>query len=484
MGKADFGSLLTVSAFRYLWLNQFLTQIAYNTLNFALIIWVYKLTNSNFAVSVVILCFYLPSLLFGVFGGLLADIVDKKKILLVVDLLYALSYLAFIPIRKIYPLIVVNTFFLNSLSQFFIPAESSAIPLVVANDRLFLANSLFSLTLYTSLLVGFTSAGPILTHMGISAVFLIGFISQVTGFLMILKLPEIKATNLSLHSRKFLADLHKRDSLLSGVLIKDVFFLAKEETKQTFDYIKGKLSLSVAIGLLAAGQAVVGTLAVLVPSYLERVLRIHATDASYFLMMPLGAGMIIGALFIGKIGLKLPKRFLVIPAIIAAGLIFFLIGATPTIAKTVKSVSEELSADLPIHKPNLKPSLPMVKFPRLRYFNKVPTVSSLFAIGAFILGMCTVSIIVPSQTEVQEETDERVRGKIMSVMVILMNALSVFPVLLAGALADIFGVATVFTLMGVGVFVIGLLAFKPARFFKSSRLPLRYKQFLGLGHWQ
>lgn len=467
MAKSSFASLIAVPAFRYLWFNQFLSQLAYNTLNFALIIWVYKLTGSNSAVSLVILSVYLPSLLLGVFGGLLADTVDKKKVLLVTDLLYALSYLAFIPIRKIYPLIIVNTFFLNSLSQFFIPAESSSMPLVVGKDKLFLANSMFSLTLYVSLLLGFASAGPILTHFGINTIFLIGFLAQTLGLLMISQLPKIKSKNLSPHSKQFLTDYQKQGSLLKGVIIKDVIHLAQVETKETLAFIRGKFSLSVAIGLLAAMQGIVGILAVLVPSYLEGVLRIHATDASYFLMLPLGTGMILGALLIGKLGSKLPKRLLVIPAIIIAGLVFFTIGATPQIAKTVKSVE-----------------LPQVKIPRLRYFHKAPTVSTYFGLGAFLLGLCTVAVIVPSQTLVQEQTNEKIRGKIMSVLVILMNTFSVVPVILAGVLSDLFGVATVFTILGMLVCLLGLIAFKPASFFRKSHLPFRFREFLGLGHWQ
>lgn len=467
MTQGNLGSLIKIPSFRYLWFNQFLSQLAYNTLNFALIIWVYKLTGSNFAVSIVILGIYLPSLLLGVFGGLLADVVDKRKVLLISDLLYGLAYLAFIPIKKIYPLIVLNTFFLNSISQFFVPAESSSMPLIIPKKQLFLANSLFSLTLYTSLLLGFSAAGPLLTHFGISSVFVLGFIFQLVGLLLAQNLPPIKAQHQSAHSRQFLKDYQKRGSVIGGLLIKDLLYLAKEETKETFRFIRGKFPLAVAIGLLAAMQGVVGILAVLIPAYLERVLRIHATDASYFLMVPLGLGMMMGAIVVGRFGHKLPRRFLVIPAIITAGIVFFAIGFTPEIAKWVKSVE-----------------LPPVHLPRLRYFHRVPTVSAYFALGAFLLGLTTVAIIIPSQTIVQEATNERVRGKIMSVLVILMNISSAIPVLLAGVLSDIFGVAPVFTVMGITVFVLGLLALRPARFFSKSHLPFAAREFLGLGHWE
>ncbi len=465
--KSSFASVIKIPGFRYIWLNQFFCQVAYNTLNFALVIWVYKLTNSNFAVSIIILCVYLPSLLFGVFGGLLADIVDKKKILLYTAFFYALAYLLFIPARKFYPLLVLNTFFLNSISQFFMPAESSSIPILVNKKQLFFSNSLFSLTLYIALLIGFSSAGVILNKLGVVSIFLLGFIFQLLGLVMVSQLPPLKSRQLSLHSKKFLKDFRKQGSVFHGLIIRDVLQLARWETQETLAYIKGKVNLSVAIGLLAGMQGVIGTLAVLVPSYLERVLRIHATDASYFLMMPLGSGMILGAFFVGRFGGKIPRRFIVTPAIITAGLVFLLIGLTPLIAKLLAFVE-----------------LPAYHIPRLRYFFKVPSLSSWFAFGAFILGLCSVSVVIPSQTVVQEATTDKVRGKIMSILVVLMNCSSAIPVLVSGALADLIGVAPVFTILGITISLVGLIALKPHLFIKQAKLPFRIKEFLGLGHWQ
>ena len=159
--KPTFTSVIANRSFRFLWINQVLIQLAYNTLNFALIIWVYKLTDSNFAVSALLLAVYLPSFLLGLVAGVLVDLTDKRKIILIIDLLLALSFLVFIFVKDVYWLILLNTFFINSLAQFFMPSESSSIPMLVPKKQLFLANSMFSLTLYGSLMLGFTIGGPI-----------------------------------------------------------------------------------------------------------------------------------------------------------------------------------------------------------------------------------------------------------------------------------------------------------------------------------
>src|SRR5581483_10101278 len=62
-------------------------------------------------------------------------------------------------------------FLVNSLSQFYTPAESSAIPLVVKRSQLITANSIFSTTLYVCFLLGFGLAGPLLAKFGINFLF-------------------------------------------------------------------------------------------------------------------------------------------------------------------------------------------------------------------------------------------------------------------------------------------------------------------------
>ena len=77
--KASFTSILKSPGFINLWINQILVQLAYNSLNFTLIIWVYKLTNSNTAVSALLFAIYLPAVILGLFAGVLVDITDRKK---------------------------------------------------------------------------------------------------------------------------------------------------------------------------------------------------------------------------------------------------------------------------------------------------------------------------------------------------------------------------------------------------------------------
>lgn len=451
-----FSSIIRNKGFRYLWLNQILVQLAYNTLNFTLLIWVFKLTESSLAVSALLLAMYLPAVFFGVFAGVFVDIADRRKIIRLIDALLALSFISFIFIKYSYPLILLNTFFINSLAQFFLPAEGSSIPMVVEKKQFLLANSLFSLTLYGSFMVGFSLAGPVLGLLGLNYAFGLGAAALAVAFIITQWLPPIKSENIH----------EKFDNFLAPRNLRNMIDLTISETKETVRFIRSAMTVSTSIVLLAFIQGVIGILAVLMSSYMETVLHIHATDASYFLMVPLGVGMILGAYSIGRWGQSIPRRFIVIPAIIAAGILFILAGFISDIAWFFQA--SELSS----------------KIHNLRYFFRAPWISIFFAFGSFLLGLCAVGIVIPSQTVLQENTTEQMRGKIFAVLAVLMNIVSIVPIILAGALADLFGPAPIFIFLGAVVFATGLIALRPGKFIPEQHASLAVRQFLGMGHWK
>ncbi|RJP46281.1 MAG: MFS transporter [Armatimonadetes bacterium] len=454
--KVTFSSVIKNRGFRFLWINQILVQLAYNTLNFALIIWVFKLMGTHLAISGLMLAVYLPAILFGLFAGVLVDISDRRKLILLIDLALAVSFIVFIFIWDSYLLILLNTFIINSLAQFFIPAEGSFIPLLVKRKQFFLANSLFSLTLYGTFMVGFSIGGPLLNHFGMKSVFLLGSFILLLAFFLSRFLPTIRPSG-----------AYKRFS--NPISIKGIhrlMFITRREVASTFKFIHGKLNIAIAIALLAAVQGVVGMLAVIMPSYMERVLLIHATDSSYFIILPLGFGIITGALVIGRWFSHLPRRSLVIPALIWAGILFSIVALAPKLAQFFQS------ADFPAY------------LSRPRYFLKAPSLSTSLAILAYGLGICLVSIIIPCQTVLQENATGKNRGKIFSVLFVLMTAFSAIPVLLAGLFSDLFGVTPLILIVGLVIFILGIIAWRPGFFFRADLLPKRVREFLGFGHWE
>lgn len=452
--KASYSSVIANRGFLNLWINQILVQLSYNALNFTLIIWVFKLTDSNTAVSALLFAVYLPAVVLGLFSGVLVDLIDKKKIIMMIDFFLALSFFSLIFLKGSYPAILAVAFFVNALGQFYSPAEASAIPLIVKADQLIAANSLFSATLYTSFLLGFGLAGPLLSHLGINVVFGLGGILLFAAFLLSFIFPSV-VTKPDEQSKKLVVAIKNRR-------YGDIKDIGLFEILRTIRLIRGKLPVLSSIMILAGVQVVIGILAVLIPSFLEKSLQIKATDASYVLVVPLGLGIVTGGIILGKVGEKLIRRRLVARAIIFGGLLFFLVGIAPLIS----------------------PAINYFRHPRPVPFFYQPPLSKVLVVGSFLLGFAMVSILVPTQTALQENTPESARGKVFSVLGVAMSGLSLIPVLLSGVLADIFGTTPIFIALGGIIMLVGLFGLKPSLFFSKGQLPFKMREFLGLGHWK
>lgn len=451
--KGGFRDVIRNPGFVNLWVNQILVQLSYNSLNFALIIWVFKLTDSSTAVSALLFAIYLPAVLLGLFAGVFVDIIDRRNIIVTVNLLLAMSFICLIFVKNYYPAVLILTFIINSLAQLYIPSESSAIPMIVKDSQLLQANSLFSTTLFTTFLVGYGLAGPIIDFFGIDYVFGMGAVVLLLAFMLGSRFPSLSTkpdrdAKILIH-----AFSHGRINELKEVII--------HEIRETFGMIRGRMSVATSILIMAGVQVIIGVMAVVVPSFLERVLQISATNASYVLIAPLGLGMILGALWVGKRGHRHPRRALVGKSVILGGAILFLMGAIPLIG----------------------PIFPHFRNARPFFFLHQPSQSLFLTIGSFILGAAMVSIIIPSQTTIQESSPKEDRGKVFSVLAVAMSAFSLLPVLFAGALADIFGTLPIFIGLGGIILFTGLFALKPDFFFEKHHLPLKIREFLGLGHW-
>ncbi|MBI2196043.1 MFS transporter [Candidatus Daviesbacteria bacterium] len=452
--KVSFSGVLKNKGFLNLWVNQILVQLSFNALNFALIIWVFKLTDSNTAVSALLFSIYLPAVILGLFSGVLVDITDRKKIIMVIDFFLSILFFSLIFFKGSFPAILAITFLINALGQFYSPAEASAIPLVVKKNQLLTANSLFSATLYSAFLVGFGLAGPLITHLGINVVFGLGGVILAGAFILSLLFPSIQSTP-DAQGKRLIWALAKRK-------YSEIKEIGMFEISETMRIIKGKLPVLSSILILAGVQMGIGIMAVLAPGFLERSLQIKATDATYVLIIPLGLGIITGGMILGKFGSSLVKRKLVSRAILFVGLLLFLVGIAPLVS----------------------PAVNYFKHPRpVPFFYQLP-LSKVLVVGSFLIGMAIVSILIPSQTVLQQNTPESNRGKVFSVLGVAMSALSLIPIFLVGILADIFGTTPIFIGLGFLVIMVGLFGLNPSLFFRKHELSYRVREFLGLGHWE
>lgn len=105
----------------------------------------YDLTGSNLQTTGMVIIETIPYLLFGLIGGVIADWVQKKKLLVLIDLLRAplvvsivvLSYLDLLT----YPYLLFVGFMIQFFGCFFNPAHRAVLPLITSLDERTVANS-------------------------------------------------------------------------------------------------------------------------------------------------------------------------------------------------------------------------------------------------------------------------------------------------------------------------------------------------------
>ena len=179
-GKRGFIPVLKNPNFLALWSGQVFSQLAdkvYLVLMIALIASRFQDAHQTISawVSALMIAFTIPAVLFGSLAGVFVDRWPKKAVLVATNLLrgvlvWSVPGLLWLTQgwRAIYNLpvgfyvLLVITFAVSTLTQFFAPAEQATIPLIVKRRNLLSANSLYTTTMMASLIVGFAVGEPIL----------------------------------------------------------------------------------------------------------------------------------------------------------------------------------------------------------------------------------------------------------------------------------------------------------------------------------
>jgi MFS family permease len=138
---------------------------------------VYTLTGSNFAVGALGLVELAPLVVFGLYGGALADHVDRRRLLVTTGVAQAgftavLAVNAFRDDPSLWVIFVVSAF-LAASSSLQRPSREALMPRTVTHDELPAANALTSLGMQLGVLVGPAVGGLLVAYVGIGWCFLV-----------------------------------------------------------------------------------------------------------------------------------------------------------------------------------------------------------------------------------------------------------------------------------------------------------------------
>ncbi len=409
---------LRIRPFLFLIASEFFSQFSMNLFNFALLIVVFSVANSNTAVSGVVISFTLPALIFGILAGVLVDRWNKKNVLIWTNLLRALIVLPLAFFYKSLGLVYLATFGVAMVTQFFIPAETPIIPLLVKKDLLLSANALFGMGIYASIFLAYALSGPILLMLGKTNIFIfLTALFLIAGIFVTL----IKVNKSKIEPKK----LEKNEVALSF----------KDEIKFVLNLISKTKKLSHALFSLTVVQILIYVLAAIGPGYAEHVLRIRIESFPILFVTPAIIGLAIGALIIGSFLHKNSRDSLTKFGLFLMGISILLL-----------PYGSRVESGQIVHLMN-------VYLPHFLRINMI----HIMVVLAFILGVATSFVFVPANTVLQEETSDESRGKVYGVLNSLIGIMSIIPVVLVGGLADLIGVKAVITGTGLVVLLIAVV---------------------------
>lgn len=279
----EFESVIKRPDFVKLWASQILSQLTVNVMNFLLLTRLFTVTGSTIATSLLWVAYALPAIFFGPIGAASVDLVDRRRMLMITNLLQAFTVAGYFLFHQASIFLLYFVVVLYSLfNQFYVPAESSSLPSVVPKNYFAFANSLFFITQQASLVLGFGAAGILLNYIGFNGSLILCSVFLFLAFISTAFLPEMKPEK-------------KIPEALDKLLI--TFF---KSIYEGYVFIKSHKAILFPLLLLMAMQVSSAIIIVNLPVIATEILNVSVNYVGLLVVVPAGIGALIGSIIVPK----------------------------------------------------------------------------------------------------------------------------------------------------------------------------------------
>jgi MFS family permease len=293
-------AILRQRNFGLLWTGGLISEIGDWVLMVALPFEIYRRTGSTLATGGMVLTFLIPRILIGSVAGVFVDRWDRRRLMITVDLLLAVTILPLLAIDAVglwiaYLVLVIASI----LEQLFMPAKMALLPnlLVGGPEELVTANALTGVGRHLARLIGPAVGGVIVAVGGLTAVTIVDSVSFLisAGMVALIRVPtEVPPVHAGLEEetvgawRRLVGEWRDGLAVIGGDSI-----------------LRAILAFSI---ITAVGEGLTSTL--FVPWVQD---WLHGGNAGYGAVLSTQAiGGVAGALVIGRYGSRLdPLRLLI-----------------------------------------------------------------------------------------------------------------------------------------------------------------------------
>jgi MFS family permease len=335
----------------------------------ALGVMVLGLTGSAMQTGLVFLAATLPNLFLGPIAGTFVDRWEQKHVMVISDVLraglvLALPFVAELELWLIYPMV----FLVTTISLFFRPAKAAVLPRIVRREDLIPANGALWTGETMADIVGYPLAGVFVAFLGtnLALAFWVDSFTYVASAVLLAGLVIPPAAR----------EVGPRVSNAVAAFV--------DELREGWSFLRGEVSLFQNTVVSVVAQISIGATLALTVVYAERSLsgEIIPYPSSYAVLeAAIGVGNLLGGFFVGAIGARLRKGYLVVTGFGVMGLATIVLGLTS---------------------------------------------NELLAVGAaIIIGVFNLVYVIPSQTLFAERTPEGMMGRVVAIRSsIVMGALT------------------------------------------------------------
>jgi DHA3 family macrolide efflux protein-like MFS transporter len=406
VSRESSASVATQTTLRYISSAQFVALAATYTIFFASMTLVEERTHASVQMGLMIFAFTLPGYIVGMLAGVLLDRYDRRRALIVGNLLCLFIAAGFAAATRwlddlSLSLIAIysSNFLLSAMLQFTASARDSLIPRAVAPKQLMAANSILQIVMLVAQGIGTVLLAPLLIRWG----------GAPAAGLAVLPMFAL-ATWLY-------AQLPYRIGEVRGASGQRTLVSLLEDLRAGWNFIASHAPVRRAIGCFMFVSALILVIATLMPGLMTRVWGVPVAYMTV-LALPGGIGFAVGVWMIGRWGDRHKKEAWMTFGILTLGVGLILLPALNT----------------------------------LHGFYVI-----LFLLVSFGTGAGFAMVIIPARTLVQERAPDEVRGRVISAQLFLSNAASTLPLPLMGKLADVFGLRRVISLLALIALSVGVV---------------------------
>ena len=360
------------------WTGETISNFGSSITQFALPLLVFKLTGSAVSLGVGFAMFGLPHLLFGLLIGAWADRLDRRRLMIVVDLLSA-AVLVSVPLAAAAGLLSVwwiyaAIFAASTLGIFFQAAQFAAIPSLVERDKLVAANGQIQASFSAATVLGPLVAGALLAFIPIEDLL---YVDAVT-FL-------VSAVTLSLIARPFNAPRKAARTSIRADVVEGLRYVLRHPVLRN----------------ISAMMALINFVSVTVPAQLVLFAkhRFAVSDSELgFLFAADGAGVVLLSLAAGPLRSRFSFGNVALGSLMLSGLITVALAYAPSypLAVALSAVSSGFGILFNINTGSLRQAI----VPN-HLLGRIITIAMVLAWSANPLGATIGGVIVERTGDVQ-----------------------------------------------------------------------------------